>query len=309
MKSSMPQALVEVRNLTKRYGDFTALDDCTFELSPGEICGLLGPNGAGKTTLLRLLMGYLRPTAGRAAIAGLDCHAASVDVHRAVAYLPAEARLFPHFNGREIVQFFAGLRDAGYAERATGLARRLDLDLSRRVRAMSTGMRQKLALASVLAVDAPLVVLDEPTANLDPTVRGEVVAPVREARDAGRAVFFSSHVLDEVERACDRALLLRTGKLVHEQDLHDLRRRHRIVAHSRRPAPELPTSLRGEVDVTLRGDELVIVAGCALGPLLAWLATLPTDELRIEPVGLAAIYEKFHPPETWRSELPQEPAA
>jgi ABC-2 type transport system ATP-binding protein len=302
----MSPPLVEVRGLTKRYGSLAALDDCSFDLRTGEIVGLLGPNGAGKTTLLRLLMGYLTATSGQATIAGLDCRAESVAVHERVAYLPGDARLFPHFTGQDILRFFAGLRDAGYNDRAARLARRLDLDLSRRVRAMSTGMRQKLALATVLAVDAPLVILDEPTANLDPTVRGEVVALVREARDAGRTVLFSSHVLDEVEKACDRVLVLRSGKLVHEQDMHALRRQHRIVAQWHRPLPELPRDLATDMEASLRGDELVIVAGCALAPLLSWLATLPTDELRIEPVGLAAIYDRFHPPEVWRAELPRE---
>ena len=106
----MPSAPVEVRNLTKRYGSFTALDDCSFALAPGEICGLLGPNGAGKSTLLRLLMGYLRPTSGEARIDGLDCYADSVAVHARTAYLPGDARLFPHFAGRDVLRFFASLR-------------------------------------------------------------------------------------------------------------------------------------------------------------------------------------------------------
>ena len=290
----MPSAPVEVRKLTKRYGMFTALDDCSFALAPGEICGLLGPNGAGKSTLLRLLMGYLQPTSGEARIDGLDCYADSVAVHACTAYLPGDARLFPHFAGRDVLRFFADLRGRGFAERAAVLARRLDLDLARRVGAMSTGMRQKLALVTVLAVDAPLVILDEPTSNLDPTVRGEVVALVREAQLAGRTVFFSSHILDEVEKTCDRVLLLRAGKLVHEQPMHALRRQHRIVAGWQGPAPEPPQQLAADLELGVRGDELVIIAACALSPLLAWLATLPTTELRIEPVGLAAVYERFH---------------
>lgn len=291
----MPSAPVAVRHLTKLYGSFVALDDCSFALAPGEICGLLGPNGAGKSTLLRLLMGYLKPTYGEARIDGLDCYAESVAVHARTAYLPGDARLFPHFSGRDVLRFFAELRGGGFAERAAVLARRLDLDLARRVGAMSTGMRQKLALATVLAVDAPLVILDEPTSNLDPTVRGEVVALVREAQQAGRTVFFSSHILDEVERTCDRVLLLRAGKLVHEQPLHALRRQHRIVAGWQGPAPVPPPQLAGDLELTVWGEELVIVAACALSPLLAWLATLPTAELRIEPIGLAAVYERFHP--------------
>lgn len=292
--------IVTARGLTKRFGSLTALDSVDFTLAQREICGLLGPNGAGKSTLLRLLLGYLRPTAGQAEIMGLDCYARSPEVHAVAAYLPGDARLFPQMRGSEVLAFFAGLRDAGYPDRATDLARRLDLDLTRRTGAMSTGMRQKLALAAVLAVDAPLLILDEPTANLDPTVRGEVLALVREAREAGRTVLFSSHVLDEVEKVCDRVVILRRGRFVHVQEMHLLRRQHRIRTRWQGPLPAAPPHLAEPPQMELRGDELVMLAAGELAPLLGWLATLPTEELRIEPVGLGAVYERFHPPEEER---------
>ena len=178
--------LVQTDSLSKRYGRLAALSDCSFGVERGEILGLLGPNGAGKTTLLRLLLGYLKPTAGRATIDGLDCYRQSVDVHRRLAYLPGEARLFRQLNGRETLSCFRRLRDAAPLERALQLAERLQLDLTRRVRQMSTGMRQKLALAIALTPDVPLVILDEPTANLDPTVRRDVVELIREARAPGQ---------------------------------------------------------------------------------------------------------------------------
>jgi ABC-2 type transport system ATP-binding protein len=202
---------VETCELTKRYGQLAALRDCTLAVERGEVFGLLGPNGAGKTTLLRLLLGYLRPTAGSARIGGLDCERQSVAVRRQVAYLPAEASIFPHLRGRDALAFFAEIRPGGDLRRALVLAERLELDLSRRVSYMSTGMKQKLALAATLAADTPLLILDEPTANLDPTVRRAVLALVAEARTAGKTVMFSSHVLSEVEEVCDRVVILRAG--------------------------------------------------------------------------------------------------
>jgi ABC-2 type transport system ATP-binding protein len=300
--------IVVTRGLTKRFGSLTALDGVDFHVPRGEICGLLGPNGAGKSTLIRLLLGYLRPTAGEAQIDGRNCYTDSIAVHSRTAYLPGDARLFAQMRGADVLKFFAGLRDAGYADRATSLADRLDLDLTRRTAAMSTGMRQKLALAAVLAVDAPLLILDEPTANLDPTVRGEVLTLVREARDAGRTVLFSSHVLDEVETACDRVVVLRRGRFVHVQDMHHLRRQHRIRMRWQGPPPEIPRTpaelAADPPEIRLEGEELVIVAPGRLAPLLGWLATLPCDELRIEPVGLAAVYDRFHPPESTRDDRP-----
>jgi ABC-2 type transport system ATP-binding protein len=236
----------------------------------------------------------LRPTHGRARIDGLDCYRESVAVHARVAYLPGDVRLFHTMTGHDVLAFLGRLRDCGYGERANGLARRLDLQLKPRTTAMSTGMRQKLGLVAVLAVDAPTVILDEPTANLDPTVRKEVANLVREAQSAGKTVVFSSHVLEEVERLCDRVAILRQGKLVHEQSLTTLRRQHRIRAQFRGPIPQVPSELSNGVSMEASGQGLTIVTPGELSPLLAWLATLPLSDVRIEPVGLGAVYEQFH---------------
>lgn len=290
-----PSALVETERLTKRYDAATALDDCNVAVRKGEIFGLLGPNGAGKTTLLRLLLGYLRPTSGRATIDGLDCERQSVEVRRQVAYLPGDVRLFPALKAREVLDFCGGFRDRDYATRARRLAERLDLDLNRRTTAMSTGMRQKLGLVAALAVAAPTIILDEPTANLDPTARNEVLELVREARNLGRTILFSSHILDEVERLCDRVVILRRGRLVHEQELRTLRQRHRIRAQFAGPVPSLPEEFAEHGELQVRGDQLTIITGEELSPWLGRLASLPLVNVQIEPVGLAAVYEQFHP--------------
>jgi ABC-2 type transport system ATP-binding protein len=161
--------IVRTAALTKRYGAFAALDGCTLDVREGEIFGLLGPNGAGKTTLLRTLLGYLAPTSGTASVAGFDCATQSLEVRTRTAYLPGEARLFRRMDGYGVLDFFASLRRECRRDAAGRVADRLGLDCSRQVGRMSTGMRQKLALAVVLATEVPLVILDEPTANLDPT--------------------------------------------------------------------------------------------------------------------------------------------
>ena len=287
--------LVETVDLTKRYGAFTALDRCSLGVPAGEVFGLLGPNGAGKTTLLRLLLGFIRPTSGSARVAGFDCARESLAVRAATAYLPGEARLFRRMNGAEALDFFAGLRRECRRDRAAEVARRLDLDCSRQVARMSTGMRQKLALAVVLATDAALTILDEPTANLDPTARSEVLSLVREARAAGRTVIFSSHVLSEVESTCDRVAIVRAGKLVHEQCLAELRRSHRITARLAGRWNAIPAELEAHATLVAHHDDRVVLeSGDSLAPLLGWLATLPLDEVQIEPVGLGGVYDRFH---------------
>jgi ABC-2 type transport system ATP-binding protein len=290
---------VETHGLTKQYDMLVALRNCTFEVRRGEVFGLLGPNGSGKTTLIRLLMGFLKPSAGYALIDGLDCYRQSVAVHARATYLPAEARLFRQMRGREVLEFFSRVRPGGDFGSALALAERLDLDITRQVAYFSTGMRQKLALAACLSANTPLVILDEPTANLDPTMRGEVLDMVREARDAGRTVLFSSHVLSEIEQSCDRVVILRSGELVHTQVMSELHRQHRIRAELTGALPPVPPELANELRVHVNGDgDLKIETPGELSPLLGWLATLPIREVRVEPVGLQALYERFHSAES-----------
>ena len=244
--------VISTESLTKQYGSFKALADCSLTVERGEVFGLLGPNGAGKTTLLRLLLGFLRPTRGRATIDGLDCYHQSVAVKMRVAYLPAEAKLFRAMRGRDVLKFFASVRPDGNLSRALQVAERLDLDIRRRVAFMSTGMRQKLALAVVLSQETMLLILDEPTASLDPNVRRVVMDLVCETRQQGRTVLLSSHVLSEMEELCDRVAILRQGRLVHTQIMGQLRQRHRVVGRCDGKLPEVPAELQSRVIVSGR---------------------------------------------------------
>jgi ABC-2 type transport system ATP-binding protein len=259
------------------------------------VFGLLGPNGAGKTTFLRLLLGFLNPTSGSATIDGLDCHHQSVRVRRLVSYLPGEAHLFPQMRARKVLRFFAEVRPEGDLQKSLELADRLELDLSRRVSSMSTGMRQKLALAATFAADTPLLILDEPTTNLDPTVRGVVLDMVAEAREQGRTLLFSSHVLSEVEQVCDRVAFLRAGRLAHVQNMSELKCRHRIRAVLEGPMPPAPVSLDGELSIHADEDgHVTIETPGELAPLLSWLSTLPLERMNVEPVGLRSLYDRLH---------------
>jgi ABC-2 type transport system ATP-binding protein len=234
--------IVSSENLSKSYGTFRALTDCNIRVKSGEVFGLLGPNGAGKTTFLRTLLGFIKPTSGRACVAGFDCDSQSVRVRQKTAYLPGEARLFRRMRGHHVLDFFSRLRVDCDRKKCFAIAERLQLDYRRQVSRMSTGMRQKLALSMVLAIDCPLVILDEPTANLDPSARAEVLELVLEARNTGRTVIFSSHVLSEIESTCDRVVIMRAGHIAHEQSIATLRRRHRIYAQLTGPLTRIPDS-------------------------------------------------------------------
>lgn len=298
----MSQLLVNTESLTKRFGTFAALDDCSLSIKEGEVFGLLGPNGAGKSTLIRLLLGFLNPTSGTATINGLDCLRRRVDVHKIVSYLPGDARLYRMMRGKSVLKLFCSFRNDASFEKACAVAGRLELDLSRWVGLMSTGMRQKLALAICLSNDAPLLVLDEPTANLDPTVRGQLMEMVREARSAGRTVVFSSHVLPEIQDTCDRVGILRKSKLVHVESMASLKQQHRIRANLTGDMPPIPDKLKQQLVVKQVDNTIQIETPGELSEVLKWIANAPLADVYVQPIGLRAVYDHFHHESTLASQ-------
>jgi ABC-2 type transport system ATP-binding protein len=286
--------LLRTEHLTKHYGRRRALDDLNLEIEPGETFGLLGPNGSGKSTALRLLLGFLRPTAGKAFIAGCDCWRDGVAARRHVAYLPGELRLYENMTGRELVRFLSNIRGRKVGPDLDVLARRFDIDLNRPIAQLSSGMKRKVALLQVLYARAPLVVMDEPTNTLDPNMRDELLEQVREAGAQGQAVLFSSHVLSEVEQVCARVAVLRNGRLVHVQTMAELREGRLVRARLNGPwdadAP-MPAGLRLR---EYEKDHLTLEYHGPLPELLAWLAGQPLADLQLEPLGLASVYYRFH---------------
>ncbi len=292
--------VVHCRQLSKRYGEFDALSGCSLRVLRGDVFGLLGPNGAGKTTLIRLLLGYLHPTAGTCFVNGINPEDDGVEVRRTVSYLPGEARLPRHMRGSGVLKFFAEMHPRGNLDKSREIAERLELDTRARVAFMSTGMRQKLALSVVFGPATPLLILDEPTANLDPTVRANVLELVGEAHDSGRTVMFSSHVLSEIEETCNRVAFLRRGKLAHELSMSELFQRHRITADRPGEAVSVPPELADRVTVSefFAHDDgpphLRIDTAGDLAPLFPWMNSLNLQRIRIEPLGLRAVYDAVH---------------
>lgn len=282
--------------LSKRYRDFLALDGVSLQIDDGKVFGLLGPNGAGKSTLIRCLLGFLKPTSGSATVDGLDCYLDRVAVHSKLSYLPGDARMYRTMRAKGLLKLFSGLRKGSSFEAALDVADRLELDLSRWVGLMSTGMKQKLALSIVLSVDAPLLILDEPTANLDPTVRGHVLELIKQAKKRGQTVIFSSHVLSEIEEVCDQVAILKSGKLAFQQSLQDLAWQHRIRATTDIVVADRVASLNlQEPPAVVQNDDRVMIETIGeLSPVLKWLADMPLRNVTIEPVGLRSVYDRIH---------------
>ena len=207
-------AIIKAEKLTKSYGSHRGIVDVDLAVEQGEVFGFLGPNGAGKTTTIRVLLDLIRPTNGKAYVFGIDTTVDPVAIHRRVGYLPGEFTLYDRLTGGETLEYFANLRGGVDPAYQASLVERFDLDPSRKFKEYSNGNKQKVGLVAALQHKPELLVLDEPTAGLDPLVQETFFAVVREAVGEGRTVFLSSHVLSEAEKACDRVGIIRDGRLV-----------------------------------------------------------------------------------------------
>ncbi len=289
--SAATGAAVEAAGLTKHYGRHVALAGVDLRVERGEVFGLIGPNGAGKSTTMRLLLDLVRPTSGSLRVLGLEPQAGGVELRRRVSYLPGELRIASRVTGRELLRFYARLTPDVQLSRIDELAERLGADLDRRVGSLSKGNKQKLGLIQAFMREADLLILDEPTSGLDPLLQQEFIRLVREARDAGRTVLLSSHVMSEVQQVAGRAGILSGGRLVRVEAVAALRatapRRVRLSLPAVEVERALPAleALEGLKDVAVleeeRPDTRQIVGRYvgAPGPLLALLAGLPADDV------------------------------
>ncbi len=289
--------MITTTGLTKRYGATLALADLDLEVQQGEVFGLLGPNGSGKSTTIRLLLGFLHPSAGQASVGGWDCWTESVEVRRLVSYLPGELRLIGALSGLGMLKFLASLRGGVGLDRAVAIAERImKLDLSRKIRNYSTGMKQKLALSQAFADPVDVLILDEPTSALDPSARGDVLDLVREARQLGQTVIFSGHVLAEVEQIADRVAIMRRGKLMHIEDMRNRQGGRQLLV---RYGGEPPDRFPDELALTLlqrQGDVDLLAHAGTVGPLLGWLQGRDVVDLAIGTEDLQSLYNRYHGP-------------
>jgi ABC-2 type transport system ATP-binding protein len=289
MRRDCGDPVVRAESLSKRYGRVQALDGLSLDVCPGEVLGFLGPNGAGKTTTLRLLMGYLRPTAGSAVVHGVDAWRDRVTVHACTGYLPGDMRLWPRLTTREIGRHLARLRGLGDDPATADVAKRLDLDLDRPVGDLSKGNRQKAGVLLALLGGPELLLLDEPTSGLDPLVQQEFHGLLRERVEAGAAVLLSSHVLSEVERVADRVAIIRSGRLLMLETMAGLREKARHTVEVRFGAPPPPdafAAVPGITDVRLDGTVLRCSMRGVVDPLIKELSRYHVVDLNSREADL-----------------------
>ncbi len=274
--------------LTKSFGQTRALDGLDLQVNTGEVHGFLGPNGAGKTTTLRILLGLLRADSGRAELLGGDPWGDAVSLHRRLAFVPGDVELWPNLTGGEVIDLFARLRGGHNKARRDELIERFDLDPTKKGRTYSKGNRQKVALIAALASDVELLLLDEPTAGLDPLMEAVFQDCIREARETGITVLLSSHILAQVEVLADRISIIRAGRIVESGTLAELRHltRTTITAEISRPADPLE-NLPGVHNLTATNGQIRFeVDGNQLDPTVRELAALGVRSLPAHPPTL-----------------------
>jgi ABC-2 type transport system ATP-binding protein len=292
-------AAIETFGLSKTYdGRVRALVDLDLRVEQGEVFGYLGPNGAGKSTTIRLLLGLIHPTSGRASLHGLDTRAEGVASRRLVGYLPGDLRLPDRLTGREQLESLARLRGTVDEPRRDALCERLGVVLDRPIRQLSKGNRQKLGIVQAFMHRPEVVVLDEPTAGLDPLLQGEVRSLLRETAADGRTVFLSSHSLDEVQHVADRVGILRTGRLVDVDAVESLRERslrHVTITFTEPLEPSRLEGIDGVRVISTDGSVVRLSAPeTAMDALVKEVARHPVADLVSHPADLEEIFLELY---------------
>jgi ABC-2 type transport system ATP-binding protein len=289
---------IETAGLTKFYGAQRGIEGLDLRVERGEVFGYLGPNGAGKTTTIRLLLDLIRPTSGRATVAGHDTRAGSVEVRRATGYLPGELKAPARSTAIEFLSFLGSLRGGVDRSAIQELAGRLELQLERRIGELSKGNKQKVGIVAAFMHDPEVLILDEPTSGLDPLRRHDVLELIRERAASGRTVLLSSHDLSEVEHAASRVGIVRDGSLVAVEAISTLKERavRRVEVRLAEPVAEVDRlrAIPGVQDVTLTDGVIRLRVEGAMDALVKELARVPVQTLTSEPPELDEIFLSYY---------------
>ncbi|MFC2028589.1 ABC transporter ATP-binding protein [Chloroflexota bacterium] len=293
----MSDNVIETQDLTVYYGRHRGIHDVNLTIAKGEVFGFLGPNGAGKTTTQRVLLDVFPPTRGKASVFGMDCQKQGVELRKRIGYLPGELALYTNMKASEFFKMYDYLRGFnGSKNYWRQLADRLDLDTKRRIRQFSRGNKQKVGVIAAFMSRADLLILDEPTGGLDPLVQQTVLEMVREAKAEGRTIFFSSHILSEVQAVCDRVGVIRDGQLVATQRVEDLvaQRMNRMDLVFEGIPPVGTFDFDGVVELERREHTVVLEVRENLPKVLAAAARHQVKDIETHNISLEEIFLAYY---------------
>lgn len=287
---------LELKKVSKQFGSTQALSDVSFVVPTGQIVGFLGPNGAGKSTTIRSIMDFIRPDSGEILIFDQDAHLHAPDLKQRIGYVPAESTLYLEWTGAGHIAFLAQLRGSGVAAKAKELQAVLGLDVGKKVKTLSTGNKQKLAIILALATQPDLLILDEPTRGLDPLLRTTFHQLLRDYKAQGGTVLLSSHDLTEVEELCDTIAIIHNGKLVQATTIDQLRLQHGHRVKIRFLATDLPdlSNTAGVQNVKIADATVQLTVMGDLNPLLQLLAKHPVATLEVTASSLEEIFVEMY---------------
>lgn len=284
-------SVIELEDLTKYYGETKGTENLSFEVEEGEIFGFLGPNGAGKTTTIRTLLGFLKPTGGEARIFGKNIQKDTVEIKQKVGYIPGNLSLYGSMTGRDFLNYFGSLRGSELSM-LDELLETFELPLDREIEGYSSGMRQKLAIIQAFMHGPELVIMDEPTSGLDPLVQQKFYDFLREEREKGRTMFFSSHILSEVEKVCDRAGIIRDGELVALEGIESLKNKRGKIVRIR--IDEKPEEFNGPEDMEIEDGWIQFVVTDDIDRWVKELANYTVLDLEVKEFSLEDIFMHYY---------------
>jgi ABC-2 type transport system ATP-binding protein len=287
--------VIETNNLTKYYGKIKGVEDLTFSVKRGEIFGFLGPNGAGKTTTIRTLLGYLYPTRGTATIFGKDIIDNNVEIKKEVAYIPGDLNIYGHLTGKQFLDYFASLRNREMVL-FDELLNIFEVPLQRKVKGYSKGMKQKLGIIQAFMDDPEMVIMDEPTSGLDPLLQQKFYNFILKQKKRGRTMFFSSHVLAEVDKICDRIGIIRNGELIALEDVDTLK--HKRGKKIRVKIKEKPESFHGPKDTKIKDGWIEFIASDSIDSWIKKLSKFTIIDLEINDFSLEDIFIHYYEGQT-----------
>lgn len=286
---------IQTQNLTKYYGDSLGISNVNLNVSKGEIFGFIGPNGAGKSTTIRTLLGLLRPTSGSSTIFGMDTVTQGHEVRHKIGYLPSEVNYYDEMSSRELLEYHMRFYGEVNSARIEELAEYFELDLNKKITDLSLGNKKKCAILQTVLHDPELLILDEPTSGLDPLMQNRFFELLEEMNRNGATLFFSSHILSEIQRLCDRAAIIRKGEIIAVEEIHTLLKKQmkkvRLLFTEKDPNLNI---IEGIQDVQWHGNRLHFNYVGTIQPLLDWMKSLSITDATMEEPDLEAIFMNYY---------------